>query len=245
MTRFAALLALGGVLAVASLLLVPFELLAPTSVPPAALRLLATVQPLVLTLAAVGLGLWAAPKVGLDAPLIRALAERRPGGAVLRRQWPAAVPVGLVVALVLLTYGALVPPVLAEAGASAERFARLQPPLATKLLYGGVGEELLTRWGLMSLFVWVAWRASLAPAPSATAHWAGAAAASALFAAGHLPLLFLLVPDPPPGLIAAVLAGNFVPGLLFGWLYWRRGLEAAMIAHALAHLVSTAVTGWL
>ena len=41
------------------------------------------------------------------------------------------------------------------------------------------------------------------------------------------------------------LAGNFIPGMLFGWLYWRRGLEAAMIAHALAHLLSTAALALL
>jgi membrane protease YdiL (CAAX protease family) len=27
-------------------------------------------------------------------------------------------------------------------------------------------------------------------------------------------------------------------GLLFGWLFWRRGLESAMVAHGLTHLVS-------
>jgi hypothetical protein len=29
--------------------------------------------------------------------------------------------------------------------------------------------------------------------------------------------------------------------VLFGYLFWRYGLEAAMIAHAMAHLVSYAV----
>jgi membrane protease YdiL (CAAX protease family) len=44
------------------------------------------------------------------------------------------------------------------------------------------------------------------------------------------------MPDPPRTLVAMVLVGNSLPGMLFGWLFWRRGLEAAMIAHALAHL---------
>jgi membrane protease YdiL (CAAX protease family) len=35
---------------------------------------------------------------------------------------------------------------------------------------------------------------------------------------------------------------NAAFGLLFGWLYWRRGLESAMIAHAMTHLVSYVAT---
>ena len=28
-----------------------------------------------------------------------------------------------------------------------------------------------------------------------------------------------------------IFVGNGTPGLVFGWLYWRRGLIAAMLAH--------------
>ncbi len=95
------------------------------------------------------------------------------------------------------------------------------------------------RWGLMSLLGWVAWRLGGRPDPvPAWCLWAGAAGAALLFALGHLPVLFMAYPNPSPGLLAAVLAGNAVPGLLFGWLFWRRGLEASMIAHALAHLLA-------
>jgi hypothetical protein len=38
--------------------------------------------------------------------------------------------------------------------------------------------------------------------------------------------------------VAFVIGVNTAFGLLFGYLYWRHGLEAAMIAHALAHAVS-------
>ena len=43
---------------------------------------------------------------------------------------------------------------------------------------------------------------------------------------------------PPQWLIPAVLAANSAIGLICGWLFIRRGFEAAMIAHALAHLFS-------
>ena len=38
---------------------------------------------------------------------------------------------------------------------------------------------------------------------------------------------------------------NSLAGIAFGWLYWRRGLEAAMIAHFAADLVlHVLVGGW-
>ena len=37
--------------------------------------------------------------------------------------------------------------------------------------------------------------------------------------------------------MAFVVVANTAFGVLFGWLFWRYGLEAAMIAHAMAHLV--------
>jgi hypothetical protein len=35
---------------------------------------------------------------------------------------------------------------------------------------------------------------------------------------------------------------NGVPGVLFGWLYWRRSLDAAIVSHAALHVVLVAVS---
>ena len=37
--------------------------------------------------------------------------------------------------------------------------------------------------------------------------------------------------------VALALAGNGAVGVACGWLYWRKGLIAAMVAHATANLV--------
>lgn len=69
--------------------------------------------------------------------------------------------------------------------------------------------------------------------------------AAALFAAGHLPFLFTIAAQPRPALVLAVLTGNFIPGLIFGWLFWRRGLEAAILSHSFAHCINALATGGL
>lgn len=241
MSRFVVRLALLGLIGTLSLLLAPLERLVPVDANPLAFRLMAMIQPAILGLGALFLGAWAAPKVGLDAPVVRAWADRRPIWPELKEQIPAAVVIGLLAGLVLLAFASAV-----SRAELTEPLKAIELPLATKLLYGGIVEELLLRWGVMSLLVWIAWRLSgrREPVPP-FCYWAGATVAAVLFAVGHLPVLFLLVPDPPSWLLALVLAANAVPGLMFGWLYWRRGLEAAMLAHALAHLFSTAALSLL
>jgi membrane protease YdiL (CAAX protease family) len=93
----------------------------------------------------------------------------------------------------------------------------------------------------MSFSAWIGWRLARKPAEvRAWVFWSAAVLSAILFAAAHLPLLFALLNEPPAWVIAAVMLGNTVPGLLFGWLFWRRGIEAAIMAHAAAHLLSTA-----
>ena len=235
MDRVAIRLALAGLLGAASMLLAPIEQIVPTAMSPAGVRLLAALQPAILVLLATALGAWAAPRAKLDSPAVRASVEGRPVWPILRAQAAAAIPAGLAVGLLLVGFGELL--MRADLPDSITAFPM---PLATKMLYGGIVEELLLRWGVMSFLVWAAWRAAgRREQVPAWCYWAGIGLAALLFAAGHLPMLFLLISDPPSWLVAAVIAGNAVPGLLFGWLYWRRGLEAAMLAHALAHLFGT------
>ena len=218
-----------------------FDQFGEAPVDPALLRLLAVLQPTVLVALCAALGLWAAPKVGLDAPAVRAWSEGRPVlPALLSQLLPAALG-GFAVAALLVAFWSVV-----RVQSFAAPVLAFELPLATKLLYGGIVEELLLRWGLMSLFVWVAWRAGGAARPvPAWALWTGLVASSGLFAVGHLPVLYFLLPNPPDWFVALAVVANFIPGMLFGWLYWRRGLEAAMMAHALAHLLSTAALALL
>ena len=239
MRRWHVLLA-AGLFGVASLLLVPFETLVPKPMPPLTIRLLATINPAILTVLAVLLGEVTARHVGLRAPLVDAWVGSGSPRAVFYRQLPAAMIVGVIVAAILVIYGMTIGKQLVAIAGPQGPLASFELPLAPKLLYGGITEELLTRWALVSFFAWIGWRLAGRPErlPSGVAVVAVLAAAL-LFGAGHLPALFLVAPHVTTAVVVAVLAANALPGILFGLLYVRNGLEAAMMAHAAAHLMAT------
>ena len=91
----------------------------------------------------------------------------------------------------------------------------------------------------MTAFVWLLLKTR---ASGNFPYIAGATAAALLFALGHLPMLFLLVATPSAVMITAIILGNFVPGLLFGILFWKKGLESAIMAHAIAHFLAWTVS---
>lgn len=59
------------------------------------------------------------------------------------------------------------------------------------------------------------------------------------FAAAHLPIAFATL-GRSPDIVARVMLANAIAGLVFGWLYWRRSLEAAMLAHAILFALALA-----
>jgi membrane protease YdiL (CAAX protease family) len=104
----------------------------------------------------------------------------------------------------------------------------------------GVREEVWLRLGLMTFFVWLAARLARQSAPGAGLIWSANLIACLLFGAMHLPQAAALLGLTAP-LVAFVFLGNGVPGLIFGWLYWRKGLVAAMVSHTVADIVSKVV----
>ena len=112
------------------------------------------------------------------------------------------------------------------------------PSLLVRVLYGGITEELLLRWGVMTLLLWTPWRlfqrGAAKPRPGIVVF---AVLASALvFGLGHLPTVLAFGGELSRGVVLYVLGGNALFGIVTGFLFWRYGLEAAMLAHALAHV---------
>jgi membrane protease YdiL (CAAX protease family) len=65
---------------------------------------------------------------------------------------------------------------------------------------------------------------------------------SLVFGVGRLPVVYMILPEAAVVLTLYVLAANSVFGLIAGYLYWKRGLESAMLAHMLAHGVMLAAS---
>ena len=205
-------LGLPGIIAV--VLLVP----PPPGIPAIALAL----NPAVLLCAAAFAGSFAAPRLGLHSAIL--LGDTLP----LRNLFFAYV---LGAALGLGLAGLDCTTVSIWRGTNSNVPALCEPTrfssLALGLLYGGMTEELIMRWGLLSILALglsklmpIRWSLALAVILSA-----------ALFALAHLPTLWLATPDPTTAALIRTLVLNAVAGLLFGSLYLLAGLEAAMLSH--------------
>jgi membrane protease YdiL (CAAX protease family) len=244
---FLALFGLGfiGVLALIPLIIRQVDALPPETLPQSkpVIVLLSLLNPLLLLALAVAIGTLLAHRVGLRS----LIAEKvRTGAAIwpqLRPQLITAFVIGLVFAGAVLGLDALLNPFagteLANAAAAGEptTIGALLSQLALGILYGGITEELLLRWGIMTLLVWLGWRVVQrgrgAPHPALV--WTAIVLAALLFGIGHLPAMASLVALTPLIIFRTVLL-NALGGLIFGWLYWRRSLEVAMVAHAAGHV---------
>ncbi|HQZ98300.1 MAG TPA: CPBP family intramembrane metalloprotease [Pyrinomonadaceae bacterium] len=203
-------------------------------VPPMApwlIKGLSLIQPTVILSIAVLVGIGLAPKVGLSAPVAESLAKNENWFPALKPQIVPGIIGGVISGLAIVVTAALLKPLLpAEAVVLIGKFGNVLP-LPTRFLYGGVTEELLLRWGLMTLLAWLAWRLFQKGqgSPRSSCFVAAILVSSLIFGIGHLPVAFLLFPHPTPTLILFVLTANSTFGLIAGYLYWKKGLESAMI----------------
>jgi membrane protease YdiL (CAAX protease family) len=211
----------------------------PLPVPMWVVSTASAVQSMLLLALAVYAGIRFAPKAGLQAPFLLSLAGSRHGVDTLRPQLVPGILGGLFGAAFLWILSRFAPEPLAQLQGQAAL------PLAARVLYGGITEEILVRWGLMSFLAWLFWR--LTPGrsdrPSPVQLWLAIAASALAFGVMHLPAATSITG--PLGLAPTlyIVAGNAVFGLVAGALYWRRGLESAIVAHMLAHALSYPLVG--
>ncbi|MGH7678657.1 MAG: CPBP family intramembrane glutamic endopeptidase [Gemmatimonadaceae bacterium] len=194
-------------------------------------------QSAVLVALAVWSGAALTPKVGLRAPAFEAAVSGRPIASALRPQLRPGLVAGALGGAVLFAIGGYASP-----AALAEVQQRFEVPILGRVLYGGLTEELLLRWGLMTALVWLGWRLMQrgSGTPRAVYVWLAIVVSALLFGVGHLPAAAILVGRLTGELVLYVVGVNTAFGVLFGYLFWRYGLDAAMIAHGTAHIVSHA-----
>lgn len=144
---------------------------------------------------------------------------------------------GILFACDSFTFGRWIPQVAAdlEKGISISYFI-------CSLTYGGVIEEVLLRWFLMSLIAWLIGKIVIRGKgdkniPDYVFIIANFVAAF-LFAAGHLPASIALFGKLTPLIVfrCFLLNGGF--GLVFGRFYRKYGIQYAMLGHFGVHFVS-------
>ena len=104
-----------------------------------------------------------------------------------------------------------------------------------RIFYGGIVEEILTRWGMLTLFIWL-FKLIFNTINSLTI-WASILISGILFALGHLPSYLGAGCKKTPMFLSLMITLNLLASLIFGWLFWQHGLLAAMLAHSIFHIV--------
>lgn len=187
---------------------------------------------------AVGIGVQLAPRFGLAAPILTTWVAGRSPLQALRRVLLPGIAGGVAGAACLVTLAIIWP----ESLKVGEPLYTM--PLLPKLLYGSLTSELLLRWGMLACVFWAVWRlVGRSAPPSPGMGWLAVALSALLWAALHWLLAFWLL-GPLPGLLMLhVVLGKISYGLLAGFLCWRFGLEAAMLAHMVTYLLSHELIG--
>lgn len=234
--RAAVLMVLFGLPGLFSLLLAVPEV---PGVPRAALLAQPSISLVVLAFA----GAVTAPRVGLRSLLLERVAGC--GSTARVAYWRNSFLLGCVLGIALAAIDAATSPLWRPGPAATHIIEGWQPVLlVTGILYGGITEEIMMRFGIMSALAWL-FVQILGPARVRLACWIGNIGAAILFGVLHLPALAAAGIDIDAGIATRTIGLNAIGGLIYGWLFMRNALEDAMLGHAGTHVgFAVAAVSW-
>jgi membrane protease YdiL (CAAX protease family) len=230
---------------VTSVLVIPYSLaLVSSKVEITAITLLlAVVQNLVLFAVAAFFGLILSKHIGMGLPILQGVLEGKNRTKELKSIMAPSLCLGtlagILTVLLSIPFNTLIPELrLLEVSVSAWKAF-----LAS--FYGGIAEEVLLRLFLVSLFVWISFKIKKTKEgyPTDFGIWLSIILAALFFGLGHLPATAQITSLTGAVIIRAIVL-NSIGGIIFGWLYWKKGLESAMIAHFSADIVLHIITPW-
>jgi len=236
--RVAAILFLLGIIGVLSLLTVDIPLdpeieeLLLKEMSTEQIKYVLLINPAIMVLLAVIAGSLTFRNASLDTPIIRWICRehvRPPFVEILKAGIAGGLISGILLSLASLLFLPLLPNEFKQLSESFEL------SLAARLLYGGITEEIMMRFGLMTLLVWAIQKLSKRQNPAT--YILAILLSSLIFALGHFPVAYQAVDEPSFTLLTYILIGNSLGGIVFGYLYWKKGLESAMLAHMITHVV--------
>jgi membrane protease YdiL (CAAX protease family) len=207
----------------------------------AILLLLTAVQNLVLFSIATFFGLFFSKRIGMGMPILQNALEGKRQTKELKSIIAPSVCLGILagilIVLLSIPFNKLVPELhLLEVSTSVWKAF-----LAS--FYGGIAEEILLRLFLVSFFVWISFKIKKTKDghPTDFGIWVSIIVASVIFGLGHLPATAQITSLTGVVVIRAIVL-NGIGGIIFGWLYWKKGLESAMVAHFSTDIVLHIIT---
>ncbi|MHB9292290.1 hypothetical protein Holit_01386 [Hollandina sp. SP2] len=223
---------------ITSMLVIPYSLaLTSSKIEISAMLLIITaVQNLVLFSVATFFGLFFSKRIGMGIPILQNTLEGKKQAKELKSIIAPSICLGIfagiLIVLLSIPFNKLIPELtLLEVSSSVwEAF------LAS--FYGGIAEEILLRLFLVSFFVWITSKIKKTKGgqPTDFGIWMSIIVASVIFGLGHLPATAQITSLTRVVVIRAIVL-NGVGGIIFGLLYWKKGLESAIIAHFSADIV--------
>lgn len=194
------------------------------------------------------LGMLAAKPLGLGAPVFSALLYQRPLPAGWKKGLLTGILTGILGGCLLLllgeyVFGPLMESDLIASGVNLDiQFSALDGLLAS--FGAAVNEEIVLRLFLLSVIAWVGVKIfrQTSGLGFLAILWAANLGSTLVFGLVHISNLLIL--DMPLTLVVvcSTVFMNGMIGLLFGWLYWKHGLESAMLAHFFVDIVLKVVT---
>lgn len=210
------------------------EQLAPLKgINPLILKLLLIINPTTMVLVAAFVGSLVYDKVGLRVPILERLLKIRDDipytyKSILIWGSVAGVVAGLFIIIINLIF-------TSQPSSEFLTLSQAQEPhIITRLLYGGLVEEILMRFGLMSVLVWLIFK--IMKDLKSWMFWVANIVTALIFAVSHFPLLLSVVPHPTVWLYLYIILANGAAGVILGYMYMKRGLECAMWTHLITHV---------
>jgi hypothetical protein len=198
------------------------------------ISIFALVQSVVMLLIMTIAGSVVSQRTGLNAPILEALLKGKEGVSALI---PILLPSilfsfsGLIIFCAL--YQLLAKYVLDKQSVKAMAKLRTAIGISGCVLYGGISEEIIARWGLMNL---VTFFALMFVQKSTVIIWISLFMSSFIFALGQFPTYIAAGCSQSRPFLYSFLVLSLSQSLLFGYLFWQYGLICCILAHMLFHL---------
>ncbi len=210
---------------------------------------LKAISSIIFTLLLFGLlilmGLYIARRIGLGLPILTGLVSKEDVSEKIKAMFLPTLLIGvlggvIVILLDSLFFGPLLAEEMRLLGLS--QAVSVNPPAWQGLLAsieGGINEEVQLRLFFMTLIaglIALATRKMDRKLPAGI-FWAANILAAVLFGLGHLPTMKLMGFPMDLLVVSRAIVLNGLLGIGFGWLYWKHGLESAMLSHFSADII--------